>query len=63
MRGMGSISTEGNILSLDFFHSDANIGIIAIFGYLWKTRIIDCIQTRIVGNADFLAEMWGKALR
>ena len=38
MRGPGSISTGGNILSLDFLHvvraSDANIGIIANFVYL-----------------------------
>ena len=37
----GSIPTGGNILSLDFFTycskaSDANIGIIANFVYLWK---------------------------
>ena len=38
MSGLGSISTRGNILSLDFFSrskaSDANIGIIANFIYL-----------------------------
>ena len=42
MRGLGSIPTGGNILSLDFFHvvktSDANIGIIDNFVYLWKTQ-------------------------
>ena len=41
MRGLGSIPTGGNIFSLDFFYgvkaSDANIGIIAKFVYLWKT--------------------------
>ena len=35
MRGLGSIPTQGNILSLGFFHvvkaSDANIAIIAHF--------------------------------
>ena len=46
MRGLGSILTEGNILSLDFFlflrskASDANIGIIANVVCLWKTRMI-----------------------
>ena len=38
MIGPGSISTAGNILSLDLLHivkaSDANIGIIANFVYL-----------------------------
>ena len=38
MRGLGSIPTGGNILSVDFFlhskASDANIGIIANFVYL-----------------------------
>ena len=38
MRGLGSIPTGGNILSLDFFSrskaSDANIGIIANFASL-----------------------------
>ena len=42
MRGPDSIPTGGNILSLDFLShskaSDANIGIIANFVYLSKTR-------------------------
>ena len=40
MRGLGSIPTRGNILSLDFIShskaSDANIGIIADFVYFVK---------------------------
>ena len=43
MSGPSSIATGGNILSLDFFScsklSDANIGIIVNFVYLWKPRI------------------------
>ena len=47
MRGLGSIPTLGNILSLDIFAivraSDANVGIIANFVYLWKTRTWELI--------------------
>ena len=36
-RGSGSIPTEGNILLLEiFFTSDANVGVIANFVYLWE---------------------------
>ena len=47
MRGLCSIPTWGNILSLDFFHVvrtfDVNIGTIVNFVYLSKTRFIDLL--------------------
>ena len=59
MRGLGSIPTGDNILSLDFFSpskaSDANIAITANFVYLRKTRInqLTNINTVVVVSAHW----------
>ena len=54
IKGLGSIPTGGNILSLDFFWhskaSDANIGIITNFVYLWKTRLLSVTSILIQGT-------------